>query len=391
MDIKTLMKSKKAEKRAEERKAKVEPDSGEQPEARRVNDPMSGQLAGSIDTAIPPVQKEGPDRTAMYVDIRNIQEDFQIRNLIDADPEAYSEESIRRLALVIKADDAESERNIADPIILHRDDEGKLWLREGKRRTLACTMLAEELGVDAWYFQPAKIRHDRASEDIELLQFNLNNTKEAVDLPTTIAFLKKKTDSGMQQKELAKLTGYSTARISKLLKVATLPNEIQSMIYAGDLPYQGRTLDKALREYNANVAELEAQDDFQETEVNDTSNVVDGLVEQSTRAEKPDDQPSSPNKATENQTQKTSKKADKLKAKPVVKAPKKSISISLEQEIVKKLYQVVVLTRFVSGLDETLVDLNDEPNRKAMLETVKDVDDLVDHLTAKANEDAAHN
>lgn len=324
---------------------------------------------------------ERRDRSASIVDIRTVKEDFQIRLMVEKDPEAYSEESIRQFARTIKNDDGDIEYKVGQPLILARKDDG-YYLREGKRRTLACMMLAEETGNDEWYWQPVRFREDRADEDIELFQFNVNNSKEDVDLKTTIALFKKKIAEGWDQKKLVEQTAYSKAKVSKLLKVDSYPKEIQDLIYSGDLPYTGRTLDKALKEFKAASKAISSDtaetagaqikaDNGQARDVT-TVDVEDYIAGQSADGDSDSSTVSTP---------KPKAKAEGKSETPKPKVPAKKkpgSTYAIDEDVAKKLYRLVKHDLYLHGLEDDPKDIDKVPDRKELLDTLKNIDDLID-------------
>lgn len=355
------------------------------------------------------IDAEGRDRAAQIKDIRTILEDQQIRTLVDENPEAYSEEKIRELAIVIQLDDAGLEKSIASPIIVTNVG-GDVYLREGKRRIMACTYLAELEKDDAWFFQPVHFRMDRNGEDIELFQFNANNSKLEVDLKTTAALFKKKIAEGMSQKALADASGYTTSKVSRILKIATYPEIIQQMIFEGDLPYTGKVLEKALKEFRAEEKRLSAQPNLDEIEsesgmdesvsAEEQLDLIDDSVLSSDYVESEllsgnDDLPESsapsdsiiPKKSTPSTTSNDTKSSSPKKP-TVTKKTGQNRDVTLEAKHVKNLYSLVRYAEVLAGLKEPSADLTKAKDRVAMIDAVKGIDELLSAMEALVTEKA---
>lgn len=202
----------------------------------------SGSVPNETQLAIRP----GRDRSAEFIDIRKLILGEQIRLLVEEHPEAYSDESIQRLASTIKG---KNDDKLEQPIVVAREDDGD-HLVEGERRRRACIWLAEVEDDENFYIQPAKIRSPEEGEDLLFRQFVLNNTKEPVSLKTEAHLFKIKVEQdGWDQRKLAQEAGYTESRVSRILGIFKHPESIQELIWSGELPYTGDRLKKAVKEY----------------------------------------------------------------------------------------------------------------------------------------------
>ncbi len=336
-----------------------------------------GNLVNStskVDAAL----SEGRDRSAVIRDIRKIKEDVQIRTLVEENPEAYSDESIRALARTIKGHNG---NQVEQPISISEKEDGD-YLREGKRRILACTMLAEEEGDESYYFQPCRYRFDQESDEIDLIQFNINNTKEAVSLHGTAVFFKKKIDEGMEQKELAQKTGYSTTKISRILKIFTYPDAIQKIIFSGDLSYHGAVTKKAIKEYEADLKKLNDQPDL--AQPLDHPEQEPGPVISISVDNDEDFGEFESQGADQVEDVKPAKAAAKPKAKdkPVVKKPEKTKTVVIDEKIAKDLYRLVRYAQYIHGETDDPKAIDQPFDRKKGLELFNDLSGILNAMHA---------
>lgn len=188
--------------------------------------------------------RAGRDYNAVIVDVRKLNVEAQIRDKYAEDPKAMSPESIAALAALIRSS---NDGKFEQPISIQKTGDSDLLI-EGARRVLAAKHNADTTGDEEHFFQPARYRRSADNEDRDFLQFALNNSKEAVDLEATVRFFNAKLKQGMSQADIAEKSGYSKAKVSRLLAISDYPESIQKLIFAGELAYTGPTLKRALKE-----------------------------------------------------------------------------------------------------------------------------------------------
>lgn len=182
----------------------------------------------------------------LSIDPRQIQimDNWNCRDANDAE----TKEHIERLSLSI------AEIGVQEPITVWWN-EGVAWVTDGHCRLWACK-LAIERGVDIKSI-PCK-SEARGNDADRLFSQIVRNSGKPFSAMENAKVYKRLLDLGWQQTDIAKKAGVSSARISQVLDLLTMPEPIKKMVTNGEVSASLAT--KTLAEHNPAKAVQVLQD-----------------------------------------------------------------------------------------------------------------------------------
>ncbi|EAR07569.1 hypothetical protein [Reinekea blandensis] len=366
LDMGAILKAKQSQEEA--RKPKAEPKAPE-PAAEDSKGYNPNALANTVADEPKAIASEGRDRMAKIVDIRKINISSQVRGFVAGSDKPITQERIEELAELIQKDSHDCK--IKYPIVIDKwEGQDTVW--DGETRVRACLYLAEKLNDESIYFQPARYDSETGGKDqFErfLSQASMNGSGKDIDLRTKLALIVEAKNRGYSDNKIAQQLGVNRTTVLRIGKIDTFPEEIQEMIFSGDLPYTGRVLEKALKEAQA-VSKPKPETAKAKPE---TSDYTPGETSTTPTAD-----PANDNQTDVPETKKEAPKPSKEETKAKVKAAlKKPETVSVSKESLESLVALVCLLADKQGVE---VDQPDYGSKAELKKFADNAQELINNI-----------